>query len=97
MFQRYLPVGFACTLTTASLMGFFYAMKRYLLTGYFDSLQFGCVSQDIADSNNYDTLQTLLENLMWWDIEMDILDTQTKTILLRTNDYNPPKEDGRAK
>jgi hypothetical protein len=78
-------------------MGFFYAMKRYLLTGYFDSMQFGCVSQDIADSNNFDTLQTLLENLMWWDIQMDILDTETKTILLRTNDYNPPKEHGRAK
>jgi hypothetical protein len=55
------------------------------------------ISQDIADSNNYDTLQTLLENLMVWDIEMDILDTETKTIVLRTNDYNPPKEHGRAK
>ena len=60
-------------------------------------MKFGCISQDIADSNNYDTLQTLLENLMVWDIEMDILDTETKTIVLRTNDYNPPKEHGRAK
>lgn len=67
-------------------------MKRYLLTGYFDSFQFGCISQDIADSNNLDTLQILMENLMSWNIQMDILDTETKQIILKTNDYNPPKE-----
>lgn len=78
--------------THLTCMGFFYLMKRYLLTGYFDSFEFGCISQDIADSNNFDTLQTLLENLMSWNIQMDILDTETKEIILKTNDYNPPKE-----
>lgn len=73
-------------------MGFFYAMKKYLLTGYFENVHHGYISQDIADSNNLDTLHTLLENLMSWDIQMDILDTETKQIIIRSNDYNPPKE-----
>lgn len=67
-------------------------MKRYILTGYFDSFKFGIVAQGIAESNNFDVMQTLLENLMSWDIDMDILDTETNEIILSTRDYDPPKE-----
>jgi|DEB0MinimDraft_6_1074348.scaffolds.fasta_scaffold75108_2 hypothetical protein len=68
-------------------------MKKYLLTGYFDSFEHGIVSQGIADTNNFEVIQTLLENLMSWGIDMDILDTETNEIILRTRDYDPPKQE----
>lgn len=80
-----------CTSTTTNLVGFF-MQKRYILTGYFDNMNYGHICQEIAESNNFDTMQTLLENLMSFDLTMDIYDSELDNIILSTTNYAPPKQ-----
>lgn len=80
-----------CTLTTANLMGFFME-KRYILTGYYERFIFRQISQTIAESNDFEELETILENLIGFNFEMDIYDSFTNQLLLSTTDYAPPKQ-----
>jgi hypothetical protein len=66
--------------------------KRYILTGYLDTIYFGKVFHNIAESNSFETIQILLENLMYFDLVVDVYDCELKKIVLSSNHYAPPKQ-----
>jgi len=66
--------------------------RRYILTGYFDNYEYHEYCQVIAHSDNFEVCHVLLENLLSWDITMDIVDSWKNEVIMKSSDYDPPKE-----